>query len=252
MMKKILLSTTIFFACILNCYSQNWIWAKGAYSMPGVAENIGQSVCTDAYGNVIVTGYFNNSNIIFDSVQLTNPGLVNLFIAKYDSSGNVLWAKSALSFWVDGNSVSTDKEGNIYVTGNCLDDTLTFDSLTVGAPGFDNVFIAKFDPNGNILWAKLAGAPTGSSDAVGSSICTDRYGNVLLTGWFGNPSISFDSITLNTSAGYSYNVFIVKYDSNGNVFGQKAVQEQRILPLVYPSVPIYTAMYSSQDIFSSL
>src|SRR5258706_6575866 len=112
-MKKILtLSAAIIFW--VNGFSQNWLWARAA---TGVAE--GLSVATDASGNVFVTGYFVSDSITFGTTTLVNAGATNtdIFLAKYDGNGNVLWAKSAGGTPVDvGWCVATDASGNVFIT----------------------------------------------------------------------------------------------------------------------------------------
>src|ERR1700682_3232991 len=79
------------FCTKLNAQSPNWLWAKSAGG--GVAN----SITTAPGGNVYITGCFEGPSITFGSTVLTNAntGYYDIFIAKYDSSGNILWAQSA-------------------------------------------------------------------------------------------------------------------------------------------------------------
>ncbi|MCW3101932.1 MAG: hypothetical protein JWO09_372 [Bacteroidetes bacterium] len=211
----------LFLLCWHSGHAQNWQWATSANETPSI-EAIGKSVCTDVYGNVIVTGYFSTS-ITFDSIVLTGGGgcCFHFFVAKYNSAGRVLWAKKSSGSWVLGNSVCTDKEGNIYITGECLDSSVSFDTVSAGSTGSDNVLVVKYDPAGNALWARVSGIPSGSGYDVGRTITCDISGNVIITGWFEGPSIKFGAYTLYTPPGYSYNGFVVKYDPDGNVLWAK-------------------------------
>jgi hypothetical protein len=224
-MKKV--SRTFFIAlkviCLLqvtfgatNCFSQNFLWAKSA---GGTYYNDGKSVSTDANGNVFVTGYFVSPTITFGTITLTNADNTNssadLFIAKYDASGNVLWAKSIGENSCDekGYCCSADANGNVFITGIFACPTVTFGTtiLTNVNPGYTDVFIAKYDAAGNALWARSAGG-TYSDD--GMSVSTDPNGNVFMTGDF-QVSINFGTLTL-TNAG-NYGFFIAKYDASGNL-----------------------------------
>jgi hypothetical protein len=215
MLKTLYLILFLSFASATN--SQNWIWAKRGCSSPSPAEDVGNSSCTNAYGNIFVTGYFNGSDIYFDSIHLTSPGMVNFYLTKYDSGGHVLWAKNSISGWVEGNAVCADKDGSTYVTGYCMDNSLTIDTMTINAPGYDNVFILKFDPNGNPLWGKLSGPLSGPAYDVSKSICLDVDGNVVVAGWFEGPSIAFDTVILSVPSHANYGNFLVKYDSDGHL-----------------------------------
>src|SRR6266478_3524366 len=104
---------------IINCTAQspNWLWAKSA---GGTITDVGVGITTDAGGNVYAAGYFISSSIAFGTTTLANvqAGNSDIFLVKYDASGNVLWAKSAGSTGYDsGNGISTDSGGNVYVTG---------------------------------------------------------------------------------------------------------------------------------------
>lgn len=107
----------------------NVLWAKSA---GGTSADDAYSIITDASGNVYVVGYFQSSSITFGSTTLTNAGAYDMFIVKYDASGNVLWAKSAGGTNHDAaNSVITDASGNVYVAGYFQSSSITFGSATL-------------------------------------------------------------------------------------------------------------------------
>jgi alpha-tubulin suppressor-like RCC1 family protein len=223
MRKSILLFAAISFFCFL-CnieYAQapDWLWAKSA---GGTNSEGGDCVVVDASGNVYVTGYFNSPTIVFGSYTLTNAGSYDVFLVKYNASGNVLWATSAGGTDDDeGSSLALDASGNVYVTGYFKSSTLIFGSYTLTNAGTSNndIFLAKYDANGNVLWAKSAG---GTDNDYGISVAVDASGDVYLTGWFDSPAITFGSYTLtNVSAG-SGDIYLVKYDMNGNVLWAKS------------------------------
>src|SRR4051812_41615101 len=71
-----------------------WLWANGA---GGTDDDDSYGVCTDAAGNVFETGRYTSDSITFGSYNLFNAsaGSMDIFVVKYDASGNVLWATSA-------------------------------------------------------------------------------------------------------------------------------------------------------------
>lgn len=193
--------------------SGNVQWAR----MAG-GENIDESssVCTDASGNVYITGHFNSKSIIFGTDTLTNPNIYQeIFLAKYDASGNLLWAKSAGGTGRDySNSISADASGNVYITGQFESDTITFGTKSFTNAGSHDIFVAKYDAAGNVLWAENAG---GTGTDVGSSVGTDHLGNVYVTGNFGSKTITLGKTTLNNAAGaVAQDIFLAKYDASGN------------------------------------
>ncbi|MBA3704376.1 MAG: SBBP repeat-containing protein, partial [Bacteroidetes bacterium] len=193
----------------------NWLWAK---KFGGTSK----SVSTDASGNVFVTGFFSGPTITLGTTTLTNAGsnTYDFFLVKYDPQGNVLWAKSAGGPSHDqGNSITIDMNGNVFVTGYFQDSTITFGSITLTSPGTSKVFLVKYDPSGNAIWAKCS---KGNSNAIGNSIFFNVNGNILITGFFNSNSIIFGSDTLTNSnfSGRS-DIFFVNYDASGNVLWAK-------------------------------
>lgn len=212
------LITTAWFALLclsLQAQSTLWKWAKSAGGTDG---DIGYEVCADDSGNVLATGVFRGPTITFGTTTLTNGGDGDIFIAKYDVLGNVLWAKQA-----QGNSgeepygITTDSSGNIFITGTFESDTLTFDSIKLFNTSYYDLFIVKYDPLGNVLWAKSAGC---NSSVIGCSIVADTVGNTYLTGNFSCATLVFDSTTISGTAGSDF--FVAKFDPLGNVVWAKS------------------------------
>ncbi len=80
---------------------------------------------------------------------------MDIFLVKYDDSGNVLWAKSAGGTdWDEGNSVAVDAYGNIYVTGYFDSPTITFDSDNLTNAGNWDIFLVKYDASGTVTVGK--------------------------------------------------------------------------------------------------
>ena len=220
-MKKIFLPLFIVLSISLFAKAQSWEWAKSAGGTS--PDDSGNSIATDESGNVLVTGNFRSPSISFGSTLLTNAGANDIFTVKYNTNGNVLWAKSAGGASFDeGLGITTDHNGNVLVTGRFASSSITFGStmLTNGdttGTMFD-IFIVKYDSIGNVLWAKSAG---GTSSDQSNSIAIDDSGNVFVTGYFTSPSITFGTTTLTMSFG-SFKIFTVKYDPNGNVLWAKS------------------------------
>lgn len=201
----------------------NALWAKNA---GGTNFDYGKSCSVDASGNIIVTGVFNSSTIVFGTNTLTNAGASgtgDFFIAKYDPSGNVLWAKSAGGTTGDiGKSCSVDGIGNIIATGYFASSSISFGTTTLTTTGPADFFIVKYDAMGTVLWAKSA---SGTGPDVPASCSTDPSGNIIATGYFTSPTLTFGSLTVTKtpSVGSVPNIFIVKYDPSGNALWVKNI-----------------------------
>lgn len=209
-----------FIACPLHIFGQaSWHWAANEVTPP-TGFNAGKSVCTDTEGNVIVSGYFRSTSVTFGSITLTNVdpsgNTEDAFTVKYDPGGNVLWAKSAGGTgreWI--NSVCADADGNIFITGWFEGPSFIIDADTLVTSGWADVFIAKYDPNGNVLWSRSA---TGAGYEESFGICTDADGNTYITGNFVSSTIAFGShILVNSAPPMTCDLFVVKFDTAGNV-----------------------------------
>jgi hypothetical protein len=184
---------------------QTWVRTEG-----GQASELGLGVTTDAAGNVIVTGLF-SGRPTFGGTLLSSGGTVDMFLAKYDATGTMLWAKSAGGpDTTAGWGVATDALGNIYVTGY-FKGTSTFGGTTLTNAGKSDIFLAKYDADGNPLGAKSAGGQ-GVDRARG--IATDDTGNILVGGRF-QGAASFGSTVLNSVG--SDDIVIARYDNAGTV-----------------------------------
>ncbi len=191
------------------------LWAKNSFGTGGCE---GYGAATDDFGNIYITGDFGTSPITFGTYTISPSGTLNLFLAKYDSSGNALWAKSATgSTYTWGNSVATDASGNIYITGRFNSPSLTFGTYTVTNAGTESIFLTKYDASGNTLWAKGA---LGAGTIIGNGLTTDALSNIYLTGGFNSSSFTIDTYTL-TNTG-SNDAFIAKYDVSGNLLWAKS------------------------------
>ncbi|MFH1320952.1 MAG: T9SS type A sorting domain-containing protein [Bacteroidota bacterium] len=207
-----------FITCLVICQSlifgfhppangQNWQWAKQSYD---TGTKYGWSISSDSAGNLYITGSFSNT-AIFDTDTLTSTGLTDVFIVKYDNSGNVLWASQAGGTdTIVGYGIISDNSGNSYITGY-FKDTICFEGDTLISTGGRDVFVTKYDLSGNVLWAERAGSTT---DDEGFGIRIDDIGNSYVTGYFTGTSY-FGSDTLNEMGGQD--MFLAKYDTSGNV-----------------------------------
>jgi len=196
------------------------LWSK---RFGGNASDYGQSVSVDSWGNVYITGWFDSSTIDFGGGVLTNAGYGDIFLAKFDSNGNHLWSKRFGGSSVDwGYSVSVDSSSNVYITGWFESSTIDFGGGALTNVGGVDIFLAKFNSNGNHLWSKrFGGSGGGDSGDYGSSVSVDSSGNVYITGSFSSSTIDFGGGVLTNAGGScgSYScpdIFLAKFDSNGN------------------------------------
>ncbi len=222
MKTKILCYTIISFLCfayeVSNAQTPSWVWGQQGTS---TQSHYGVGVCTDINGNVYMTGYFNNT-IIFGSDTLHNvSGNSNIYIVKYSPSGNVIWARKDGGLnTVEPYAICSDSHGFFYLTGSFFNSTIIGTTTLTSAGNYD-IFVAKYDTSGNVIWAVAGG---GTYDDIGYGIATDASGNIFVTGAFAGINASFGTLTLthpNTIINNS-SFFVVKYNSSGNAIWARA------------------------------
>ncbi|HAB17606.1 MAG TPA: SBBP repeat-containing protein [Verrucomicrobiota bacterium] len=202
------------------------LWVRQARAQAGWGTAIG----ADNAGNCYVFGYF-GPTITFaagQSNQVVMNALANdLFLAKYDGEGNFLWAKQAGgSFSEYAYGIAVDGAGNSYVTGQYGSDPATFGAgepnqtalAGIGGNNGQDIFIAKYDTNGQLQWAKSAGGRTGN---VGAGIALDPVGNSYVVGRYTSTSTfgpgEPNETVLVGPLGGSEEIFVAKFGPDGNL-----------------------------------
>ncbi len=205
----------------------NVVWAKRGEAYSFAMEGTG--IAVDNTGNIYVTGYFKGDYHYYgDSLKFGNFTLYNnsggdapnYFIVKYDPSGNVLWANGADKFTgrASGNGVSIDKLGNIYAIGEFEYNSIRFGNSVLGNGGSKDIFITKYDPSGNVKWAKELSSP---GYDYSNAITNDNDGNVYIGGFFANNNINIGGIVYNNTNPGTGDILVVKCDSAGNFLWTK-------------------------------
>lgn len=152
-------------------------------------------------------------------INITGISSGKAFISQLDTAGNVRWNHIA-----DGNSCSptsiiSDMDGNLFLTGyfnnNISFSTSLTDPFLVSTGGSSDIFICKFDSDGEFQWQHSIG-----NSGVDRGFCAvvDNNANLIITGFFSgqvdfNPDIQQEE-TL-TSTGY-YDIFVCKLNSAGS------------------------------------
>lgn len=189
------------------------VWAKSA---GGIGSDRGNGITVDPSGNVFTTGAFTSASINFGTGSLINASSVNdFFISKHDSNGNALWAKNAGGINADtGFSIACDSIGNVYATGAFASSTINFGSgvLTNASTGTQDIFVVKYNSLGTAVWSNRSG---GSLEDAANGIAVKKN-NLYITGGFNSASISFNATTLNNNSAGTSDIFIAKYNLDGN------------------------------------
>lgn len=189
----------------------------------------GMDVVTDAGGDVYVTGYF-YANIDLGGGLLTSSGGSDIFLAKFDSSGNHLWSRvyGGAGYEVPF-AIALDAAGGIVLTGR-FTGTGNFGGSNLTAVDAMDAFVARYASDGSHAWSAAFG---GTGDDIGLDIAAFDEGSVAVVGEF-DTSINFGLGAL-TSAGGA-DVFLVRFTSAGGAvfsrsFGNTGEDEGRAVAI---------------------
>ncbi|MCD4697507.1 MAG: T9SS type A sorting domain-containing protein [Bacteroidales bacterium] len=176
-------------------------------------------VSTDAMSNIYLTGEFTSENITIDNYPITlEEGDGNIIFAKLAPDGVVQWvtskAGSTISDWdCWPTGIKTDAQGYSYIKGWHGDSTY-FDNFMLRSPYcYYSYFIAKFDPNGNTIWANSIHEHNYGFDY--SQMDIDAQGNVY-TGAQARDTLHFGDDFEYVNAGIC-DLFIAKYLTTGEL-----------------------------------
>lgn len=185
----------------------------------------GRSVAVDQMGNVYSAGLFSYTTD-FDP----GPGLFTLtadnwtdkgiYISKLSASGDFLWAIQIPTYVEFGNiEIRVDRDNNVYIASE-LHLPSDFDPgpavYTLSPTGGWDAFVAKYDPNGRLIWAKQFGGP-GDTVPRSDVLEIDNSNNVIVCGNF-NRTVDFDPgpAVYNLTSTAHIQSFIVKLTCNGD------------------------------------
>ena len=188
------------------------IWARSA---GGTGSDAALAVAVDATGNVYVTGYF-KTQATFDTTTVTGSAtLGNFFLAKYSSSGQLVWiVDEDASKWSGGKVLELDSSGNPIIAG-ILWETGTFGTTTLTSEGKGDPFVAKYTSNGDFVWAMNFGGI--DYDLVTDMVVNDKD-EIFLAGYFKESIPAITNIFgASLSAVGKQDAFAVKLKSTGIV-----------------------------------
>ena len=172
--------------------SGNELWSK---QIGTTGTDYSFSVAIDASGNAYITGS------TYGDLAGTNPGDLDAYLVKFDSSGNELWSRQIGTAKYDTSySVAVDASGSAYITG--------YTSSDLGGPyegGWYDAYLVKFDSSGNLLWSQQIGT---SSYDNSYSVAVDGSDNVFITG-------RTTGDLAGTNAG-NWDAFLVKFDGSSS------------------------------------
>ncbi len=186
-----------------NLNAQTWQWVNRIGTGASVQQDRPDEqifdMKVDIAGNVYTCGRVLNSGFINDTIPYTTYGGYDIFIAKYNCHGDLLWYQTAgsASFGDEARSLLLDSAGNIFITGRVISIISSSRCNFLGTLLGDvaDMFICKLDPNGNLIWLKTGGNSLTHLVSIGEFMKFDRNGNLSIE-YFSSAGLLFPGFNI--------------------------------------------------------
>jgi len=199
------------------------LWARRAGSS---SNDEARGIAVSAEGDVFITGFVGGFTVRFDPLQLASNNQRQIFVASYDSTGTLNWAKLSTGIGQTKSSRGISVAGDrLFITGQFSFAIGEFDGLPISTTSnTGKAFVLACDLDGNALWANSYA----SGDHEGMGITADTLGNVFMVGrLWGSMFLPDDTLI---SASSNDDLMIMKFDADGNYqWGKSTGSAQRDL-----------------------
>lgn len=197
-----------------------WFWAING----PISGDAGSDIAVDEEGNVFIGGTHGGLDMDYDGVvDLTSgatayKGAHNAFFMKLnrgssDDRVRARWTRSPRSPADRSQArVAADHRGGVFVSGLFAESVSFEDGPTLAGAGGNDAFVARYDSDGAVVWARVFGGPGGDTLY---GIASDREGNAYVVG-FGAGSFPLDE-RIEFRATGERAAAVVSYDSEGTV-----------------------------------
>jgi hypothetical protein len=214
---------SIFFIFILAMSMTGAVQAAPAFEThPSVIWNtfvgspsldIPNDMVLDANGNVYIIG---SSHATWGSPLRAFGGVDDVFVAKFNSSGTLVWSTflGSASGRDIGSGIALDGNGNIYVTGRSNASWGTPLNAMESATNKTDAFVAKLDSSGDIIWNTFIDVSGNDQDDAAFQVAVDTSGNSYITGYIGFYAFAFK---LNSSGVLQWTTYLG--DNNNSATG---------------------------------
>ncbi len=188
-------------------------------------QDLGYGIAVDGNDDIIITGwvdggYTSGTITTTGTHQAAAAGNYEAFVAKFDGSSSLLWGTYYGGSGADrSNQVAVDDNDNIYIAGETSSSSgIAYNNCHVcsyqGSGEYD-AFLAKFDPNGDMVWGTYAG---GSAEDRAFGVEFDHYESIVITGVTqSNAGFSTSGAYQTSNSGGGGDGFICRFNVNGSI-----------------------------------
>ena len=211
MKKSLLIVIAVFITSTITVQSQpvSWDWSTAMGGKGNYDSNV--DLARDIQGNIYIVGDFSGTKN-FGAYTLIATGFSEVFVAKFDPTGNCSWAVKAganfSSAYAGGITISGSQ---LYVTGK-FTNNINCGGVIQSTTGLFDAFIMKLDPaSGACTWLNKAG---GTYDDQCNAVTPENGGGILVCGTFADVA-TFGSQSLSSGSINNFDMFLAKYNPDG-------------------------------------
>jgi hypothetical protein len=207
------------FDCFITKADFQWYQVFG-----GSKHDECKSLSNTTDGGVVMVGITNSSDGDF---QAPKRDSFDIFVIRTDGKGNMRWNRTIGGRFGDfGACVTPTLDGGFVVAGHTESDDADFEGMNKGK---SDVLVFKTDAKGSLKWIRTFG---GRDIDEGKSIIATRDGNFIVTGISNSNDGDFEGLNKG-----SYDLFVMKLDSNGNLWRPTSTAETFNRPNVLSIMP---------------
>lgn len=218
------------------------IWMKTLGGDDTIYFDEGTDIHVDPFGNIYVAFKASGFNVTYNGLLLSGVGSIGQYggegvLLKVNANGDYLWHDSgtvASTF----ERVTTDAVGNVYLTGS-YDSSITLGgAVTLTNPSTyttQDMFVAKYQSNGTILWARKAGGAPQNTFAYGVDLKINPQTNQLIVLVKGEGPVFFGSVPMPVTGSSNQGILLVAYNLDGSLNWIRRVLDANFLSYSYPT-----------------
>ncbi len=193
-------------------------------------QSSGMDVAAVPGGGWAVSGYFSGSSVFgagqTQETTLVSAGGIDMFLARYNADGTLAWARRAGGAGVEevAAGVAAFPDGSLVVAGWFVGSSVfgagePNATTLVGAGQHADIFVARYNADGTLAWAKGAGGPHPPHSDIGYAVGAFPDGSAVVTGYFQGSAVfgagEPNATTLTATSASS--IFVARYNADGTL-----------------------------------
>lgn len=212
----------VFFAKLNS--NKELVWMKTIGGNDTIYFDSSFDIHVDPFGDIYVVFKSAGFNITYNGQPLSNVGSIGQYggegvLLKVNTHGDYLWHDSG-TLGSSFEKVTTDSAGNLYLTGTFIQSITLGNAITLSNPPSSNatrldMLVAKYQPNGTILWAKRAGGTPHNTFAYGVDLKINPQTNELIVLSKGEGQVYYDGVLMPFNGLTDKGIVLVSYTLNG-------------------------------------